>query len=229
MANLAIIPARSGSKGLKDKNIKLLNGKPLMVYSIEAGIFSDKFDTVHVSTDSDEYASIARKFGADVPFLRDKQYSDDNSSTWDVVKYVIDSYETRGKKFDNVAILQPTSPLRTKQHIIDCFDVMKEKSAEAVVSVCEVDHSPLICGQIPPDGSLKGFIEKNIISSPRQKLPQFYRLNGAIYLLRTNILYEFDSIYECNVYSYKMEQYSSVDIDTEIDFKLAEQILLSMR
>lgn len=227
MTNLAVIPARSGSKGLKDKNIKFLNGKPLMAYSIEAGIFSEKFDTVHVSTDSEEYATIARKLGADVPFLREAKYATDNSSTWDAIKNVIESYQKVGKTFENVAILQPTSPLRTKQHILNCFDIMEEKSADAVFSVCEVEHSPLICGKIPPNGSLKGFIDRRVIYSPRQELPLFYRLNGAIFLFKTNVLYEYDSIYDCNIFSYKMDKYSSVDIDTELDFKLAEQILLS--
>lgn len=227
MPNLAIIPARSGSKGLKDKNIKLLDGKPLMAYSIEAAIHSERFDTIHVSTDSKEYATVAQSFQADVPFLRECQYAKDNSSTWDVVKYVIKEYQKLGKNFDKIAILQPTSPLRTKQHIIESFHTMEEKKAEAVVSVCEVEHSPLICGQIPPDGSLKGFINDKIIYLPRQELPKYYRLNGAIYLFRLNVLYEYKSIYDSNIFSYVMDQNSSIDIDTSIDFEVVEQILLT--
>lgn len=229
MSSLAIIPARSGSKGLKNKNIKLLNGKPLMAYSIEAAISSQMFDTVHVSTDSAKYAAIAKDFMADVLFLRDEQYARDNSSTWDAVKNVVEEYKKRGKTFDKIAILQPTSPLRTKNHIIECFQHFYEKQAETVVSVCEVEHSPLICGQIPEDGSLKGFIDKRVINSPRQELPKYYRLNGAIFLFNTNVLYDYDTIYDSNIYSYFMDQYSSIDIDTELDFQFVEQILNSKK
>ena len=229
MPSLAIIPARSGSKGLVNKNIKLLDGKPLMAYSIEAARESGMFDTIHVSTDSKEYADIAKSYMADVPFLRVEQYATDSSSTWDAVLYVLEEYKKRGKSFDKIAILQPTSPLRTKQHIIDCYHTFIKKEAEAVVSVCEAEHSPLICGQIPPDGSMKGFLDKNIIFSPRQKLPKYYRLNGAIFLLNTNVLYDFESIYDSNIFSYVMDQYASIDIDTEMDFIIAEQIMKEMK
>lgn len=97
MRNLAVIPARSGSKGLKDKNIKELLGKPLLAYSIEAALQSEVFDEVHVSTDSREYADLAQKYGADVPFLRNSDLSSDTASTWDAMKYVLKQYEKLGK------------------------------------------------------------------------------------------------------------------------------------
>jgi len=109
MKNIAIIPARSGSKGLPDKNIRLLCGKPLLAYSIEAALQSDMFDVVHVSTDSIQYAEIAKKFGADVPFLRSTETSSDSASSWDVVKEVIEKYQKVGKCFDTFMLLQPTS------------------------------------------------------------------------------------------------------------------------
>ena len=93
MKNIAVIPARSGSKGLKDKNIRSLYGKPLIAYSIEAAINSGIYDVVHVSTDSAEYAKIAQQYGADVPFLRDKQLARDDSSTWEAMKYVVEQYK----------------------------------------------------------------------------------------------------------------------------------------
>ena len=117
MKNLAIIPARSGSKGLKDKNIKNLAGKPLLAYAINAAIDSGLYDTVHVSTDSEIYADIAEKNGADVPFLRNAETATDTSSTWDAVKYVLQEYEKQGKTFDVITVLQPTSPLRTNPWI----------------------------------------------------------------------------------------------------------------
>ena len=117
MRNIAIIIARSGSKGLKDKNIRLLNGKPLMAYTIEAALKSKCFDTVMVSTDSVKYKKIAEEYGAKVPFLRSKENSKDKTSPWEVVKEVLDKYKQMGKEYDTLCLLQPTSPLRDDKDI----------------------------------------------------------------------------------------------------------------
>ena len=106
MKHLAVITARSGSKGLKDKNIKLLEGKPLLVYSIEAARQSGKFDCIHVSTDSEKYAQIAREHGADVPFLRDAALATDTAGTWDVLRAVVQQYAAIGQQFDTITLLQ---------------------------------------------------------------------------------------------------------------------------
>ena len=117
MRNIAIIPARSGSKGLKDKNIKELSGKPLMAYTIEAALESGIFDCVHVLTDSEKYAEIGRQFGADVSFLRDAKLAGNKSSTWDALRYVVQEYRKRGKEFELVTLLQPTFPMRNARNI----------------------------------------------------------------------------------------------------------------
>ena len=119
MKAIAIIPARSGSKGLPDKNILQLDGKPVIAYTIEACLESGCFDRVHVSTDSEIYAKVAREYGADVPFLRCEELATDDASTEDVVRYVLDQYEKRKESFEVFGIMQPTSPLRNKQDIID--------------------------------------------------------------------------------------------------------------
>ena len=119
MNNLAIIPARSGSKGLKDKNIKLLNNQPLISYTIDAANKTGIFSHVMVSTDSKVYADIAQKYGAEVPFLRSKDNSCDVASSWDVVKEVLREYAKLGITFDTVALLQPTSPLRSDKDIMN--------------------------------------------------------------------------------------------------------------
>ena len=110
MRSIAIIPARSGSKGLPDKNIRPLNGKPLLAYSIEAALASGLFDTVHVSTDSERYADIARQYGADEPFLRSAETSSDTASSEDAIREVLRRYEEIGQHFDAFMLLQPTSP-----------------------------------------------------------------------------------------------------------------------
>ena len=221
MKALAVIPARSGSKGLRDKNIKDMNGKPLIAYTIEAAKESGAFDTIHVSTDSEKYAEIARKYGAEVPFLRAPEYSTDTAATWDVVKYVVKEYEKTDKLFDTVALLQPTTPLRSAEDIRKAFTIFEDRNANAVVSVCEVDHSPLWTDTLPEDGNMKGFVKKEYRELPRQKMPAYYRVNGAVYLVRRDCLTDMSSLYDNNCYAYIMDRRSSIDIDDAIDFEIA--------
>lgn len=225
MKNIAIIPARSGSKGLKDKNIKLLNGKPLMWYSIQAAIKSGCFDEVMVSTDSEKYAEIAKESGASVPFLRSEKEASDTASSWDVVREVLANYQKLGQSFDNVMILQPTSPLRIAEDIVNSFKIMREKGAHSVIGVCETEHSPLWCNTLPEDNCLEGFIRPEITAiSGRQGLPTYYRINGAIYLTKVSDCVGED-LYNEHTYAYIMPRERSIDIDTLFDFKVAEVLL----
>ena len=218
MRSIAIIPARSGSKGLPDKNIKPLNGKPLLAYSIEAALAAGLFDTVHVSTDSERYADIARQYGADEPFLRSAETSSDTASSEDAIREVLRRYGEMGQHFDAFMLLQPTSPLRTADDIRAAFGVMEEKQAESVVSVCEMEHSPLWCNTLPPDGSMRAFIR-------RQELETYYRMNGAIYLVKTEHFLRTGSLYGDGCYACIMSAERSVDIDSPTDFLIAECLL----
>lgn len=224
MNNIAIIPARSGSKGLVDKNIKLLAGKPLLAYSVEAAIESGVFNTVMVSTDSEEYAQIARDFGAEVPFLRSEKTSSDTASSWDAVAEVLERYHEMGKDFDTFMLLQPTSPLRTSDNIREAYEEMENKRAKSVISLCEVDHSPLQCNVLAETLSLEGFIRKETKGKRRQDMPVFYRFNGAIYLSNVNFFLENHDIYREQCYAYIMNKRDSIDIDDEYDFAIAEAI-----
>lgn len=225
MRNIAIIPARSGSKGLPDKNIKLLNGKPMIAYTIEAALQSNQFQEVMVSTDSEKYAEIAREYGASVPFLRSNENASDHSSSWDVVKEVLRNYETRDEYYDQVALLQPTSPLRTKEDILLGFETMRQKNADFVVSVCEMEHSPLWANVLPDDHSMKDFINNKFSELPRQDIPIYYRLNGAFYLIKANHLFSSNDLYNDKSYSFIMSRENSVDVDDLFDFKFAEMLL----
>lgn len=226
MKNLAIIPARSGSKGLKDKNIKLLNGKPLLAYTIEAAKKSGKFDEIMVSTDSERYACIAKEWGAKVPFLRNEMLSNDTASSWDVVKNVIEEYKFFGIEFDTVALLQPTSPLRTANDIKDGYQLMSEKDANAIISVCEMDHSPVWANTLPETNSMENFVKKEFRNLPRQAIPTFFRINGAIYIVKIEYLLTNADIYDTKSYATVMSKENSVDIDSQLDFTIAE-ILMS--
>ncbi len=224
MKNLAIIPARSGSKGLKDKNIKELNGKPLLSYSIEAAKESNLFNEIMVSTDSPQYAEIAKNFGANVPFLRSESNSSDKASSWDVVLEVLSKYLETSQKYDSVCLLQPTSPLRTAKDIIEAYKLLEVKQADAVTSVCEVDHSPLWTMTLPENLSLEEF-KKRDSDTPRQFLEKYYRLNGAIYIRKIHYSSKGIQFIDTNEFAFIMPRERSIDIDTALDFIIAEAVM----
>lgn len=224
MKNIAIIPARSGSKGLKDKNIKSLCGKPLMAYSIEAALASECFEEVMVSTDSELYARIAREYGASVPFMRSAENSSDTATSADMITEVLENYRLIGKEYDTFCLLQPTSPLRTSEDISSAYKLFKEKASFAVVSVCEAEHSPLWCGQLPENNEFIDFISADI-ANRRQDSGAYYRINGAIYIAKISKYMVDKFFYQQGSFAYIMTQTQSVDIDTELDFKLAEFLI----
>ncbi len=227
MADFAFIPARSGSKGLKDKNIKELCGKPLLAYSIEAAKESGKFDVIHVSTDSEEYADIARRYGADVPFLRTKELASDTASSRDAVLYSLEEYKKRGEEFDRMMVLQPTSPLRTVDDIVNAYNTFEKKNANTVISVCEVDHPPMWSNILTDDGNMVHFAETDK-ENRRQDLAQYYRLNGAIFLSKVDYYLKETSLYKEKCFAYIMPKERSVDIDDAFDFFMAESIMKGM-
>lgn len=224
MKNLAIIPARSGSKGLKNKNIMELNGIPLLVYSINAALESGKFSHIMVSTDSEEYAEIAKKYGAEVPFLRGEINSGDSATSWDVVREVLNKYKDLGITFDTVTLLQPTSPLRKAEDICNAYDLFFEKKATSIVSVCEIDHSPLWSNTLPDSLCMDGFLNKKT-NNQRQKLDTYYRINGSIYIVDVKHFLSGNNIYDSGSYAYIMPIEHSVDIDTKVDFVIAEALM----
>lgn len=225
MKNLAIIPARSGSKGIPNKNIKLLNGVPLIAYTIKAALDSGMYDRVMVSTDSEEYAEIARAWGAEVPFLRSPETSTDKSSSWSVVKEVLDNYAQMGETFDTLTLLQATSPLRTGKHIQEAFQLLEEKNAEAVVAVNETGTPMERLRHLEPELRLGAFAEKPHVYHPRQSFLPTYQVNGAIYLWRTEKFSLDATIYTDAAVGYEMSRNYAFDIDDQDDFLLAEAII----
>ncbi len=221
MGNIAVITARSGSKGLKDKNIMELCGKPLLAYSVECALQSGQFDKVFVSTDSPQYAEIAEKFGADASFLRSKETSGDAAGSWDVVREVIHRFEEKQEFFECIMLLQPTSPLRNVSDIRNSFSLMQEKSANSIVSVCEMEHSPLWSNTISDDLCMDHFRRENYCDLRRQDLPVYYRLNGAVFLVTREEL-DRPVMLRNKSYAYIMPAERSIDIDTAFDFRIAE-------
>ena len=225
---LCVIPARGDSKGLPDKNIKKLLGKPLIVYSIEQALNSKYIDRVIVSTDDKKIADISRKYGAEVPFVRPKKLATDDANGVDVVLHAISWMEKNIETFDIVILLQPTSPLRTTEDINNSIKLLFLKRAQTIVSICETEHHPYWSNTLPKNGNMKNFIRKEIINKNRQQLPTFYRLNGAIYIAYCNYLKNLKGFISKRTYAYIMSQERSVDIDDYIDFEIAK-ILLKKR
>lgn len=222
---LAVIPARGGSKGVPHKNIRDLDGKPLIAYTIEAAIKSKVFDKIVVSTDSSEIAEIAQRYGAEVPFIRPKDLSGDFSSSDDVVLHAIDYFKRKGKEFEYVCKLQPTSPLRNETHIMEAYQLLKDSNSNFVVSVCECEHSPLWTGTLDEKKSLNRFINEYVKGACRQKLPKYYRLNGAIYMGKTEAFEDNKSFFGKNGTAFIMNQEESIDIDNYFDFEIAKLLI----
>ncbi|APA59239.1 acylneuraminate cytidylyltransferase family protein [Campylobacter coli] len=222
---LAIIPARSGSKRLVDKNIMYLQEKPLIAWSIEAAIKSKFIDRVVVSTDSFKYADIAKNYGALVPFIRKGMLALDSTPTFDVIEDVIKFYNSRQISYKYIILLQPTSPLRNEKHIDEAIELFFLKKANSIVSVCECEHSPLWTNVLSSDGSMDNFIKEDIKNLRSQDLPKYYRLNGAIFIAEISSYLKYKSFFMPNSFAYKMSTKESIDIDTEIDFLMAEILL----
>jgi CMP-N,N'-diacetyllegionaminic acid synthase len=221
---LAIIPARGGSKGIPDKNIMPICGKPLIAYTIDAGLKSKYIDEIIVSTDSHAIREVASMYGANVPFLRPEELSNDSASSIDVVLHVIDFYKNNNITFDYVVLLQPTSPLRTSQHVDASIEKLLNSNETSLVSVCEADQSPILMRNIEND-KLKEVINFQGKNLRRQDLPTFYILNGALYINSTDMLTHKKRFVCENTIPYVMDKESSVDIDTMLDAKLVELII----
>lgn len=218
---LAIIPARGGSKRLPRKNILPLNGKPLIHYSIEAALNCPYIDATLVTSDDDEVLEIAKAAGADI-IKRPDELATDAASSFVAIKHAIEN----GPTFDYIVLLQPTSPLRTSQHIGQAIKLLAQKHADAIVSVCETEHSPLWSNVLPESLRMDGFIADEILNTRSQELPKHYRLNGAIYICDVKQLLAQETFFiKTNIFAYIMGVAASVDIDTKIDFEYVEFLM----
>ncbi|WGS66035.1 acylneuraminate cytidylyltransferase family protein [Marinitoga aeolica] len=222
---LAIIPARGGSKGIKNKNIIDLKGNPLIIYTIEEAKKSNIFDKIIVSTDSPEVAEISKKYGAEIPFLRPEYLATDTSSSIDVILHALNYFKDINEHYDYFILLQPTSPLRKAEDILNAVELLFQKNADNIVSVCEVEHSPLFSNTLPEDLSLSNFIREEVKNKRRQDLPKYYRINGAIYISKVESFLKTKDFYNKKSYAYIMPIERSIDIDNMIDLKLAEILL----
>ena len=217
MKNLAIIPARGGSKRIPRKNIKPFLGKPILAYSIENALKSGLFCEVMVSTDDDEIADIARKYNADVPFLRSAETSNDYATTNDVLKEVIDNYQKSGKEFDNFCCIYATAPLIKSSDIVSAFEWMQTTDFTCVYPVVRFSYPIWRCLDRDSDGTLTRHWPE-FERSRSQDLPTEYHDTGTFYWYRTSEWLTGN----IKVGGIEVEETTIQDIDNETDWKLAE-------
>jgi CMP-N,N'-diacetyllegionaminic acid synthase len=221
-----LILARGGSKGIPRKNIVPLAGKPLIAWTIEAGVKSGVLDRLMVSTDDTEIAEVSRAWGAEVPFLRPQELARDETPSMDAVLHALrwlcaeQSYSP-----ECVLLLQPTSPLRQAEDIQNSIALLLEREAACVVSVSQVEQHPYWMKRVAADGRLEEFLPEVAMPTRRQDLPPAYAVNGAIYLGRRDWLMANQSFYGPATYGYIMPPERSLDIDTALDLRLAELAL----
>jgi len=221
---LGVITARGGSKSIPRKNIKKLAGKPLIAYTIEAAKESKYLTRCVVSTDDEEIAEISRRYGADVPFLRPAELAQDDSTSMAVVQHALKWLkENKGEEYDYLMILQPTSPLRTAEDIDGCIKKIVETDADSVMSMYELmDFSPKKFKKIIEGDLIEPYFqEEGRESSRRQDLDKMYKRNCAIYLTKTSLIMEGDLFGKKSV-AYLMSEERSIDINSPLDFELAE-------
>lgn len=223
MRTLVIIPARGGSKGIPRKNIKPFVGKPLIYYTIDCARAICPDEDICVSTDDAEIISVVEQYGLKVPFVRPAELATDTAGTYEVLLHALDFYEKRGTHYDVVVLLQNTSPFRTPQHLIEALSLYRE-DVDMVVSVKECDANPYYCVF---EENQEGFLhickgDGNIFR--RQDAPKVYEYNGALYVMNAEVLKTTHMHKMQKRVKYVMDHFSSFDLDTMWDWKMAEMI-----
>jgi len=225
---LAVIPARTGSKGLPKKNIQMLNGKPLIAWSIEQGHKSKYIDKLIVSTDGEEIAEVARTYGAEVPFMRPKELASDTAKSEDVLIHAINFFKEKGEKFDYIVLIEPTSPLRTVDDIDKPLEILIDhKEAKAIVSVAPLEAAhPEFTVTIQENGLIKPYLGSSRIKSKRrQDLDDVYFFEGTIYISHIPIFEEIKGFYHELTLAYVVDIFKSFEVDKKKDLVIIEALM----
>jgi len=223
---LAIITARAGSKGLPGKNSRILEGKPLIQYSIEAGIKSNYIDEVVVSSDCDECIEIASKLGLDIPFKRPDHLCGDEVPSADVIKHAIEFFQTKNKKYEIFVLLEPTSPLRTASDVDAALELMLKQGNKSLVSVCLADDQhPDFMFQLDRTGTLKPWSSNNFSPTRRQDVSSAFFLEGSVYISYVNYFLDKETFCHEDTAAFIMPKFKSFEIDDIVDFYCVEAIM----
>ena len=225
---LAIVPARGGSKGLPGKNIKVLCGKPLIAWSIEAGLKSKYLDEVMVTTDYQNIADVSKQYGASVPFLRPDELASDTATSFDAIKHTIEYYKNElNKEFDYIVLLEPTSPLREASDIDNMIEkiIQNEDNFDSIVSIGEVHEHPSIMKKIVNKNYLSPYCAELEMKSRRQDNDIAYFPYGVAYIVKTKSLLDEKTFYTKRNTFYEIKRYQCYEIDDMYDFLAIENIM----
>ena len=223
MKYIALICARSGSKGLPGKNIKDFNGLPLIAWSINLAKKDKRISKVFVSTDSNHIAKIAKDFGAEVPFLRPKDLAQDDSPEWLVWRHFINYLKSQKHEIDGLIVLPTTAPLRSFEDIDNCISEYEKGEADVILTICDSHRNPYFnMVKIDENGNSSLVIEPKSLVSRRQAAPKVYDLTTVAYIVRPEFIIENNGIFEGRVRSINVPKNRAIDIDTQLDFDFAE-------
>ncbi|MBF0444860.1 MAG: acylneuraminate cytidylyltransferase family protein [Magnetococcales bacterium] len=223
---LGIIPARGGSKGLPGKNILDLAGKPMIAWTIEAAHESNFIDRLILSSDDEKIVEVAKEWGCEVPFVRPASLAGDEATSIDVALHALDSVP---QQYDYIVWLQPTAPLRLAEDIDMAIQICLTQNAPSCVSVVAAGKSPYWMYSLGKDNAMQPIMPQDLSSCQRQELPPAYTLNGAVYVTRTDWLREHKKFMNGGSYAHIMPPERSIDIDSELDFKIAGMLLLEQK
>jgi CMP-N-acetylneuraminic acid synthetase len=221
---IGIIPARGGSKGLPRKNIRDLNGKPLISYTISAALACKSIDNVVVSSEDQEILKIATLCGANV-IKRPAELATDTAAAELLIKHVLESEKEKGVAYRYAILLQPTSPLRNSSHIDEAIKKFVSQGATSLISVVEYDYTPFKCFTIDSNDTLNGLYNNVTPFMNRQNLPKCYLSNGAIYIFSAGEFLKNMSFYQEKCIPFIMSKEESIDIDTRKDLEAAEAVM----
>ena len=224
---IAVVPARGGSKGLPGKNIKIMNGKPLICWTLDKAKKSKYIDKLYVSTDSDEIANVCKQDGVNVPELRPKDLAEDSSSTVDVLLYILKHLKSSGEIFDYLLLLEPTSPLRKDNDIDDIIEKgIDNPDSDGVISVGKVQlEHPSIVKRISNDGYIKPYSDSNVYFYQRQMEDEALFPYGVGYFVNVNRFIETRMIYMDKMLPYYIERWQNYEIDDKYDFECISTIM----
>lgn len=226
MKVLALVNARGGSKGLPRKNVRPLLGKPLIAWSIEAGLAAARVTSLVASTDDPEIAEVARRHGARVPFMRPSELATDEALQIDAIRHAVGFLEAQGESYDVVLILQPTSPLRRSEDVDGALALLETSGADSVISVCDVDgRHPLSWYHAGAGGVLSPLLAFDPRGVQRQDFGAMLWRNGAIYAMRRGVVMEGNSLYGTKTVGYPMPEERSFNIDSPFDWRVTEGYL----
>ncbi|WP_202983552.1 cytidylyltransferase domain-containing protein [Ferrimonas lipolytica] len=228
MKVVALITARGGSKGLPRKNVLPVGGKPLIGWTIQAALDCPQIERVFVSTEDAEIATISAKFGAEV-IPRPSALATDTASSTDVVSHAISWLEEHRISCEQLALLQPTSPLRTANHLSEALGLYECQNAECVISVFEPLHTPVKSYIENADGSIEGLYSNEAPYMRRQDLPRAYQPNGAIYVFDIDEFKVNDHFPRKNTFAYVMPESESADVDTLADLLVVEKKIKELK